>query len=109
MAQRARPRDAYARCADVQRMFENSMSHSGHCRRKSHEIRATGANVVRSTLVALEHEPLDGVLNGRDLALQLARLARGHTDRDDGASDVAGASQGSLGGNEDVGDVLSAS
>ena len=93
-------------CADIQKMFEHSVGHSEHFRRNSDEIRATGVNVVRSTLVALEHEPLDGVLNGRDLALQLARLARGHTDRDDGASDVAGASQGSLGGNEDVRDVL---
>lgn len=54
----------------------------------------------------LDNQLLNCVLDRLNLALELARLAGGDAGRDDRAGDVAGTAEGSLGGDEDVGDVL---
>lgn len=54
----------------------------------------------------LNNQLLNSVLDGLNLALELARLASGDASGDDRARDVAGTGEGSLGGDEDVGDVL---
>lgn len=54
----------------------------------------------------LDEKPLDLVLQGTDLPLQLRRLVGGDGCRDDSTGNTTGTPKGDLGGDEDVGDVL---
>lgn len=54
----------------------------------------------------LDEKPLDLVLQGTDLPLQLGRLVGGDGRRDDSAGNTTGTPKGNLGGDKDVGDVL---
>lgn len=56
--------------------------------------------------VRLDLKPLDLVLEGADLAHQVRGLVGGDGTGDDSAGDTAGAAEGHLGGNVDVGNVL---
>lgn len=54
----------------------------------------------------LDHELVDSPLNRLELALELAVLGGGDARGDDGSRDVASASQGCLGFDKDVRNVL---
>jgi len=54
----------------------------------------------------LIHELLNSILDSGNLAHEFLGLGSGHAGGDDGTSDAAGATKGSLGRDEDVGDVL---
>jgi len=54
----------------------------------------------------LDHDLVDGPLDRLELALELTVLGGGYARSDDGPRDVASASQGGLGFNEDVRNVL---
>ena len=54
----------------------------------------------------LDHDLVDGPLDRLKLTLELTVLGGGDARGDDGSRDVASASQGSLGFNKDVRDVL---
>lgn len=56
--------------------------------------------------INLDEELLDLGLDVQDLRLQIRGFVGGDGSRDDGARDTTGTTQGSLGGNKDVGDVL---
>ena len=54
----------------------------------------------------LDHEPLDLVLEGANLRLEVAMLVEGDAGADDGATDAARAPKRRLGGYVDVRHVL---
>lgn len=54
----------------------------------------------------LDEKPLNLVLQGPNLSLQLGRLIRGDRGRDDSAGNTAGTPKGDFRGDKDVGYVL---
>lgn len=54
----------------------------------------------------LDEKPLNLVLQGPNLSLQLRRLIGGDRGRDDSAGNTAGTPKGDLRGDKNVGDVL---
>ena len=54
----------------------------------------------------LDQELLDLELDGQNLGLEVRALVGGDGGSNDGARDTAGATEGSLGGDKDIGDVL---
>lgn len=61
---------------------------------------------IPSRLDHLDHESLDLVLDGADLAHEVGGLVGGDGGGDDGAGDTAGTAESHLAGNVDVRDVL---
>jgi hypothetical protein len=73
---------------------------------KPHRLSPSPSHSHNPNLNPLNQQPLDLVLNSPDLILQARGLVARNTNRGDGAAITARASEGDLGGHEDVGDFL---
>ena len=62
--------------------------------------------LVRISIDILDHQTLDLVTDGANLGVQVTGLVGGDGTGDDRAGDTSGTTEGHLGGNVDVGNVL---